>query len=65
MVRALVDRAFDDTRNYKEIACLSTDTKPTEGVVSGSIALEVDTGAVSFFEETSGEWIPQFTMQEG
>ena len=33
-----------------EIACKSTDTKPTTNIVSGSLALEVDTGKVCAFD---------------
>lgn len=33
-----------------DIACKSTDTKPTSNIVSGSLALEVDTGKVFAFD---------------
>lgn len=56
MVRILVDQVHVDGKNYKEIACLSTDTKPTDGIVTGSLALEVDTGDVYAFDEVGGEW---------
>lgn len=39
-----------------EIACLSTDTKPTEGIVTGSLALEVDTGDIYAFDGSSETW---------
>lgn len=39
-----------------EIACLSTDTKPTELIVTGSLALEVDTGKIYAFNETASAW---------
>lgn len=32
------------------IACKSSDAKPTENIVSGSLALEVDTGDVYAFD---------------
>ena len=42
---------------YREYAGLSTDTKPTEDVTTGSLFLEVDTGDVYAYDETdSGEW---------
>lgn len=56
MVRILIDQAYIDGKNYKEIACLSTDTKPTEGIVTGSLALEADTGDIYAFDEVGGEW---------
>lgn len=56
-----VDGATD--AEYIEVTLLSTDTKPTERVLGGSIALEVDTGKVFFFDETNTEWIEQFSFQ--
>lgn len=57
MIAKIVDRVFDSDRNYVEMACLSTDTKPTGGMVTGSLALEVDTGDVYAYDETSsGTW---------
>ena len=43
-------------KSLAQIACLSTDTKPTSGLATGSIALEVDTGDVYAFDEVSGDW---------
>lgn len=43
--------------NYKKIAGLSTDTKPTTGLCTGSEFLEVDTGKIWYFDETSGDFI--------
>lgn len=48
---------------YVEIACLAADTKPTENIATGSIAVEVDTGKVYFFDSESAEWIEQFSFQ--
>ena len=56
MIRKLVELVFVDGKNYVEISCLSTDTKPTVNVVTGSLALEVDTGDVYAFDEVGGEW---------
>lgn len=67
MIRVLVDRFQSENKSYKEIACLSTDTKPVENICTGSICLEVDTGKVFFFNEsgTSGnEWVEQFAFQD-
>lgn len=46
---------------YVEAGCLSTDTKPTAGIATGSIAIEADTGDVYFFDGTS--WVEQFSFQ--
>lgn len=60
MVRELVSRGdkYDKTAPaYKEFAGLSTDGKPEERVMTGSLFLEVDTGDVYAFDETStGTW---------
>ena len=66
-MRELVKRVFNDesgTNNfYVEIAGDSTETKPTTGIVAGSIFTETDTGAVFFFDEASGDWVQQFSFQ--
>ena len=36
--------------------CLSTDTKPTDGIANGSICLEMNTGKIYAFNEENGEW---------
>lgn len=56
MVRILEARIIDGQTNYIECACLHDDTKPTAGVCTGSLALEVDTGDVYAFDEVGGEW---------
>ena len=57
MVRKIVDRVETaGGAHYTELACLSTDDKPTAGIITGSLALEVDTGDLYAFDETGGEW---------
>ena len=56
MIRTYVERTIVGSKNYVELACLSTDTKPTVNVVTGSLALEVDTGDVYAFDEENSEW---------
>ena len=56
MIRILTERAFDNEKNYIEAAGLSTDTKPTAGIITGSSFIEVDTGTVFVFDEEGGEW---------
>ena len=57
MIRIMERRAITDDKDYVELNCLSTDNKPTEGLVTGSFALEVDTSEAYFFDEVSGTWI--------
>lgn len=40
-----------------EAACLSTDTKPTDGIANGSACIEMDTGDRFMFDEENGEWL--------
>lgn len=56
MVRILTQRIFDADKNYIDAAGLSTDDKPTEGIVTGSVFREVDTGDVYMFDEVGGTW---------
>lgn len=60
MVRVTLSRPFDNSRTYYEFAGLSTDDKPTAGVLTGSLFREVDTGEIFAFDETSsGTWYDQ------
>ena len=57
MVRIIVDKPFTDSLRYIEAAGLSTDTKPTGTIITGSLFLEADTGKVFVYDETSsGTW---------
>ena len=57
MIRKIIENQFDGTKKYVEMSCLSTDTKPTGGMVTGSLALEVDTGDIYAYDETGdGSW---------
>ena len=66
-MRELVKRAYADENNvnlfYVELACDSDETKPTTGIIDGSICTETDTGKVFFFNEDSGDWVEQFSFQ--
>lgn len=37
--------------------CLSTDTKPTEGIANGSCLIEMDTGDIFMFDGANEEWL--------
>ena len=40
-----------------ESACLSTDSKPTDGIANGSICIEMDTGKIFMFNEAGSAWV--------
>ena len=44
---------------YVEFAGLSTDTKPTNGIATGSLFHEVDTTKVFAYDEAGEEWVEQ------
>ena len=56
MIRNLVENSFTGEMKYIEAAGLSTDSKPTSGIVTGSVFIEVNTGKVYLFDEASGSW---------
>ena len=43
-------------RNGYEYTGLSTDTKPTGTIITGSLFMEADTGDVYVYEETGEDW---------
>lgn len=61
--KRLVATDGGNNKEYVEYTCLASDTKPTIGIITGSICVEVDTGTVFFFDETAGEWVEQFSFQ--
>ena len=66
-MRELVKRGYAQDNGvdmfYVELSCDSEETKPTTGIIDGSICLESDTGKVYFFNEDSGDWVEQFAFQ--
>ena len=62
MVRVTHSSATIDDKLYCEFAGLSTDDKPVDNLLTGSIFIEVDTSKVYFYDEesvdsVSGPWI--------
>ncbi len=61
MVRVLVSQIIVQGKRYIEAAGLSTDTKPTGDIITGSKFTEADTGIEYLFDESSGGWQAQNT----
>ncbi len=57
MVRILNSRWHTDRKLLIAGVGLSSDTKPTENIVSGSTFYEIDTGTIYRFDEVSGTWM--------
>ena len=62
MVRVTYVGAGDGSAAYQELAGLSTDSKPTTGLFTGSIFVEVNTGKVFMFNEATSTWVEQFSL---
>ena len=59
MIRILEERTFVEGKKFIGAAGLSTDTKPTTGIITGSSIVEVDTGKPFLFDEESSTWEEQ------
>lgn len=55
-MRVIERKWMESGKDYVEMAGTSTESKPTEGLVTGSLFLEVDTGVVYAFDETTETW---------
>ena len=56
MIRVLTDRLFAGDKHYIEAVGLSTDAKPTTGLITGSTFIEQNTGDMYMFDEESATW---------
>lgn len=58
MVRIIYEREYGEGLKYIEGACVHEDTKPTAGIVTGSVLTEADTGDVYMFyeDDTTPAW---------
>lgn len=57
MITYLENKNYDAKKNLVELACLSTDTKPTDGIANGSACIEMDTGKIFMFNEAGSAWV--------
>lgn len=59
-MREVESQIFDTTGvKYVTIYGTSSETKPTTGIITGSAFVEVDTGKVYLFNETTSAWVEQ------
>ena len=61
MIRTLERKAFTNDKLFCKFAGNSSDSKPTDGIVTGSSFLEVDTGIEFLFDEDVAGWVAQGT----
>ena len=57
MIRNTKEVTFTADKRYIEAFGLSTDTKPTTGIITGSVFVEVDTGKAFLFNESASAWV--------
>lgn len=55
-MKIIKQTVLDDGTYLVEAAGLSTDTKPTRNISTGSLATEQNTGDVYMYEESSAQW---------
>ena len=56
MITVIEVKSIVNGKEVAELACLSTDTKPTE-YANGSLILEMDTGKFYAYNEDGTEWV--------
>ena len=61
MIRTLERKAFTNDKLLCKFAGNSSDSKPVDGIVTGSSFLEVDTGIEFLFDEDVSGWVAQGT----
>lgn len=54
MVTILKQITYDGT--VHDVRCLSTDTKPTEGIANGSTCIEINTGKLFIYDKNAITW---------
>ncbi len=64
-MRTLIDRVHTSELHYVEMAGLSSEEKPTTGIITGSKFTCVDTGITYLFDEITGRWYPEDEQQGG
>ena len=57
MITVEKDQIYNGTLHIIEAYGLSTDTKPTSGVATGSSFVEVDTGKVYLYNSDGSAWV--------
>lgn len=56
MITIMETKKIVNNKQLVDIACLSTDTKPTTGIMNGSMLIEVNTGKLYVFDESASAW---------
>lgn len=57
MVSVVTQKFVSHDKYYVEAFGKSTDNKPDDGIVTGSVFVEVDTGKVYLYDEETDAWL--------
>lgn len=58
-MRIIEETIIGQDKKYATIYGLSTDTKPVEEFIMGSVFVEVDTGKAYLYNESTEAWVEQ------
>ena len=47
----------DGDASLIEASCMAADSKPTTGLINGSLCIEMDTGKIYAFNEAGSAWV--------
>ena len=56
MIRYKESTTYEDGKVHAELSLASTDAKPTEGIATGSVCVEADTGKTFLYDEAAQTW---------
>lgn len=57
MISSTLLNSIPAGEQYIEGVCLSTDSKPTEGIANGSRLIEMDTGTIYYYDKDGEQWL--------
>ena len=63
-MRYLIDKRYTHDKRFVVAEGLSTELKPTTGLITGSVFTELDTGARYKYDETGKQWLPESKPSE-
>ena len=55
-IRYKQNKMYTDGKHFADIALKSTDAKPTEGIATGAVCVEADTGKKFMYDEGTQTW---------
>lgn len=56
---SVIKTEINGNKGFKtyQCACLSTDSKPTDGMTNGSMCIEMNTGKIYCYNEAGTAWV--------